>query len=253
MFSIRMVDATNHAALAEPATGPSRGTQWTSVWYVSAVAGAIAIVVGAGAFYAGRQSATLDLSKVTSKWKEAQKQADAYASERDTAVKELARLKGSIGSASFHTVDSSMKEADRIRQLTAQVASYKNLVDKSRTEKSTASMLAVVLSSSNAKVLPFKFVEPIRNAVVNLAMAEGGEAAFIASSLPADHHYQIWFVKKDKADITRGQSFTASNEPTILELGAGTLTGVTQILVTEGEAAEGDKPSSPPVMTLALE
>jgi hypothetical protein len=241
-----MVDATNGASLAQATEQPSRGTQWTSVWYVAAVAGAIAIVVGAGAFYAGRQSAILDLSTVTAKWKEAEQKADAYASDRDAAKKELDKLKNSLAPVS-------VQDVDKIRKLTAQVNSYKNLVEGASMEKATNSRLAMVLSSPNARILPFTFVEPIAHAVVNLAMADGAKAAFVAANLPADHTYQLWFLKKDKDDITRGQSFTAAKDPTFLEFGAGTLTGVTQILVTEGAAANEDKPTSPAIMTLTLE
>jgi hypothetical protein len=206
----------------------------------------MAILVGAGAFYAGRQSAILDLSNVTARWKEAEAKADANASERDTARKELDKLKGSLAPVS-------VQDVDRIRKLTAQVNSYRTLVENSRMEKVTNSMLSTVLSGPNARILPFKFVEPIAHAVVNLVMADGGQAVFVAANLSAEHTYQLWFVKKDKDDITRGQSFTATKDSTCLEFGAGTLVGVTQILVTEGATPNDDKPTSPAIMMLTVE
>jgi hypothetical protein len=247
-----MAEATDSATVVQRTAQPPRWARLTNVWYVSAGAGIIAILVGAGAFYAGHQSATLQLSNITSRWKEAQQKADMAVAERDLARKDLENLRASIGSADLNSAASAIKYRDRIRELSALVNSYKNQLDRTKLVKSSDSALAAVLSSPNVRVLPFKLLDPLPHAVVTLALAESGEAAFVAANLPKDHHYQLWFVKKDKNDITRGQSFTSTDERTILELSAGTLTGVTQITVTEEALSNADKPSGPPILVLSL-
>jgi hypothetical protein len=248
-----MANATKFETdVAEP-TKPLRESQLTNVWYVSAAAGVIAIVVGAGAFYAGRQSATLQLSNVTSRWKAAQQQADMAAFERDAARKDLDNIRRSIGPTDLNNVASTIQDRDRIRELSAEVNNYRNLLERNKLEKSTDLALAALVSSPNARILPFKLNESLPHAAVNLAFAEGGQAAFVAANLPKEHHYQLWLIKKGKDDITRGQSFTSSADRTILELGAGTLTGVVQIIVTEEALSISEKPARPPIMVLSLE
>jgi hypothetical protein len=248
-----MADATNPVTLLQSTSQPPRWAQLTNIWYVIATAAVIATLVGVGAFNAGRQSATLQLSDLTSKWKDAQQQHDAAVAERDAARKELDKLKLLTKPAVLDSAASTLKDRARISELNAQVNTLRRQMDGIKGEKSQASVLALILSSPGSRVLPFKLLDPLPRAVVNLAVTEGGDAAFIAANLPPANKYQLWFVKKDKDDITRGQSFTATADRTILELGAGSLTGVTQVLVTQEEPSDATKPTRPAVMTATLE
>jgi hypothetical protein len=226
-----------------------------SGWSVSAVFAGVAVIVGACSYFAGLQSASLQVAQLTSQLERMQKDAGRGGTLAQAVVLPVSP---SVPGAAPATPNAGVagSAGENVRRLEAQNTQYHTLLDRQDAEHSAGRSLLAVLAVAHSSLIPLQAAKPGAHKVVAyLLTAPGGRFVFVASSLPsvaAGHQYQLWFFRKDDPSPLRGPVFDI-RQPTAIDLNQVLPAGISSLQLTEEPSGGSDAPSSPPVATCSLQ
>ena len=223
---------------------------------VSIVAACVAVVIGLGAYYAGVQSASLQVAQLNSQLQRAEKEAPVtdpvalppvYAAHRPAPV--TAPPAGPVSS----------RDADQLREnlrtIQAQNDEYRTLLDLRDAEQTAGRSLLTALGVGHATLHPMKAANPAMPLVAYLVTAPGGRLVFVASVLPPvepGHQYQLWFYRKDDPSALRGPVFDLK-QPVAIDLNQVLPAAVDSIEITIEPTGGSEVPSTQAIATSTIE
>jgi hypothetical protein len=248
------------SAPQQPSPGPAAGagpgkplalsflaaSKWLeSGWSVSAVFTGVAVIVGVSSYFAGLQSASLQVAQLTSQLHRLQKDAGTSGSRPQSNA-------APVTTAPQTGADSA---SDYVRKLEAQNTQYHILLDRQDAEHSAGRSLLSALGVAQSRLIPMKAAEGGRLVIAYLITAPGSRFVFVASSLPpvqSGHQYQLWFFKGKDAAALRGPVFDLK-QPTAIDLNQVLPSGISSLEITQEPTGGSDAPTGAPIASCSLE
>lgn len=225
-----------------PVRAPAPRPAWMAHWGLQAIAAAITLLVGAGGWYAGKQTGRVDHQQLLAALTEAQRQ---VATLRVSVRQEIGRRRQLEEALNAAGTPNAAQQQDTLRQkvleLEAQVSGYRDVIARDQRALSDNVRLVSALSTPGIRLVPLKGLEYATHSVAYSLVAENDRVLFVASNLPPapkGRQYQLWLLRANDPKVVSAGVFSADDgRRALLEFNdPATVSNLTAVAVTEEPA-----------------
>ena len=219
-----------------------------------AIAAAIAILVGIGAWFAGMQYSRIKDQQLISELAESQNNLAKLRVQFHDQELKTGRLSAAIQSSDTTAAASQLETMRRqILQLQAEVNSYQSSMDRDRKEHLSNKQLISFFSTPGIQLIPLRGPETT-NLLAYVLVIDQNRLLLIGSNLPkltTDRDYQLWLIRKDEPRVVSGGVFDPdeSNRTVVQFANSQLVSQIESIAVTEEPTGGNVSPTGKKVLS----
>ncbi|HEX4231476.1 MAG TPA: anti-sigma factor [Bryobacteraceae bacterium] len=213
---VRIAELSKKAPVfPRPVASPSHGKfAWTWGWMV--VAGIVVMMLIAGAWFAGHESASIEAQRLSAQLNQLSNLAADRQVLLDEATRRETEFEGQLKSAGDADAMRKREETRReILALDAEVNEYKSLLSRQKSAENDSQRLLNVLSHPGVRLLALKGADIAKQTAAYALIAEASRVIFIAANLPAlpkDKQFQLWLLRSQDPKIVNAGTFIPDDQ-----------------------------------------